>query len=271
MRLVVVEMRRALHRRAIRVLIALALVGCALAGVIGFASSRGKSLTELRVDGEGHPAILADWWSADLGEGMLVLGVFFLILGGFMAGATVAGAEWRAGMVTTVLTWEPRRLRLLAARSTSAVVLAFLIGFALEAVLLAAWLPAVLVNGTTSGVDAGFWLDLAVAMSRFAVLTAGSALVGLALATIGRNTAFAVITAFVWMAVIENLARGLRPALASWLWGENLGTVITWGPLPDAGFDRGPLVALLTLAVYVAVIVAASALSFERRDLAAAT
>ncbi len=36
MNLLTTEMRRALHRRAVRVLIAIALAGCALAGVIAY-------------------------------------------------------------------------------------------------------------------------------------------------------------------------------------------------------------------------------------------
>ena len=44
MNLVRVEIRRALHRRAVRVLVGLALAGCALAGVISWFGSRGKSV-----------------------------------------------------------------------------------------------------------------------------------------------------------------------------------------------------------------------------------
>ncbi len=47
MNLLVVEMRRALRRRVVRVLILIALVGCAFAGVIAFLSSSGKTLAEL--------------------------------------------------------------------------------------------------------------------------------------------------------------------------------------------------------------------------------
>lgn len=269
MNLLVVEMRRALHRRAIRVLIGLAVLGCVLAGVIAWFGSAGKTLAELRVDQEGSPAILTDWWTADLGEGFLVIGVFFLLLGAFMAGATLAGGEWRAGTVTTVLTWEPRRRRLHGARLAAAAVLAFVISFGLQVLFLASFVPAVFAHGSTDGADASFWIDLAVAMGRFSVLTAGAAVLAVSLATIARNTAFAVVTAFAWMAVVESLIRSLRPGLAPWLWGENLGTVITWGQIPDVDFARSPGPALLTLAAYAACIALAAALSFDRRDVTA--
>jgi ABC-2 type transport system permease protein len=264
------EIRRALHRRAVRVLILLGLLGCVLAGVVAFLGSRGKTLAEMRFDDEGSPAIMTDWWIAQENEGFLIMATFFLLLGGFFGGATVAGAEWRHGTVTTLLTWEPRRLRLHSARTASAAILAFVISFALQIVFLASFLPAVFTNGTTDGVNGSFWTELIIAMARTSALTAAAAMLAVALATLARNTAFAVIAVFGWMAVIENLVRSLRPSLSSWLWGENLATVMTWGQLPDVDFTRGPVMALLTLTTYLAVLVGAAAWSFQRRDLAGA-
>ena len=99
------------QRRAVRVLIAIALVGCVVVGTIAYFGSVGKTLLELRLDDGGHAAIMTSWWIADSGDGILALAMFFLFLGAFFGGSTVAGGGWRAGTVTTVLTWEPRRLR----------------------------------------------------------------------------------------------------------------------------------------------------------------
>jgi hypothetical protein len=270
MNLLRVEMRRALHRRAIRVLIALALFGCTLAGVVAWFGSAGKTLTELRIEDEGSPAVMTDWWIADANEGFLAAAMFFLLLGAFVAGASLAGGEWRAGTVTTQLTWEPRRLRFHGARTTGAAILALVISFGLQVLFLASFLPAVFAHGTTDGVDGSFWVGLLVAMTRTSLLTAAAAVLAVALATVARNTAFAVIAVFVWLVVIENLIRGLKPSLAPWLWGENLATVLTWGQVPDVEFTRGPLVALATLLTYGGVIVIAATVSFHRRDVAAA-
>src|SRR5689334_15324542 len=102
MNLLVVEMRRALHRRVVWVLIGLALVGCALAGVLAFTSSAGRTLAELHADGATHPAVLRDWWISGGDDGAVTIASLFLLLGGVIGGATVAGAEWRAGTVATV-------------------------------------------------------------------------------------------------------------------------------------------------------------------------
>jgi len=271
MNLFVTEMRRALRRRAVRVLIAVGLFGCAFAGVITYLATAGKTLDELRYGDEGSPAVMTDWWIADSHEGYLAFAMFFLFLGAFFGGATVAGGEWRAGTVTTVLTWEPRRLRLHGARSTSAAVLAFAISFGLQILFLASFLPSVLHHGTTEGADRSFWIGLAIVMARTSAISAASAVLAIALATAGRNTAFAVITMFAWLAVVEGLIRGLKPALGRWLWGENLGTVMTWAQMETADFERGPVTAAATLLAYGTVIVGLAAASFQRRDIAAAT
>lgn len=271
MNLLRMEIRRALHRRAVRVLIALAVLGCAVAGIVSWFGSRGKTVAELRFGEEGHPAVMTDWWIANANEGYLAAAMFFLVLGAFFGGATVAGGEWRHGTVTTLLTWEPRRFRLHGARSAGAAILAFVISFVLQILFLASFLPSVFAHGTTQGVDGPFWLGLVVAMTRTSAITAVAAVLAVALATAARNTAFAVIAVFAWMTVVENLIRGLKPSFAQWLWAENIGTVMTWSQLEDVEFTRGPLVAVATLLTYCAVLIGAATISFHRRDLAAAS
>jgi hypothetical protein len=267
MNLLFVEMRRALRRPVIRVMVLIALAGCAFAGVIAFLSSSGRTLAELHERGETHPAVLTDWWVSGSDNAVLIVTVF-LLLGGFFAGAAVAGAEWRAGTVTTVLTWEPRRLRLNLTRTAACGICAFLIGLALEMVFLASFLPAVIANGSTAGATVGWWTALALAVLRSALLTAVAAVVGVALATIGRNTAFALAIVFGWIAVAEGIIRGLRPGWAQFLWAENIGTVLPWAQLERVEFSRGPLLALVTLVLYASVLVAVATVLFRRRDLA---
>ena len=268
--LLISEARRALHRRAVWVLIAVAVVGVALLGVIAYTDSAGRTVAELHVDGT-HPAVMADWWSVGGGDGILMIGAIPLLLGGLFGGATVAGAEWKAGTITTVLTWEPRRWRVHAARLAAAFSLAAVIALVLETLFLAATLPAVLLNGTTAGTDAGWWFDLVGAGVRIALLTGAAAVIGASFATIGRGTGFALGLAFGWLSVGENLVRGLKPSLQHLLLGDNLAIVLTWAPLEGASFTRSEVVALITVTAYVALLVAAGAVSFARRDIAGAS
>ena len=75
---------------------------------------------------------MASWWMARASDSFLLTAAMFLVVGAAICGASVAGAEWKAGTITTALTWEPSRLRLHAARTASAAILAFVIGFALR-------------------------------------------------------------------------------------------------------------------------------------------
>jgi hypothetical protein len=266
--LFVVDMRRALHRRVVRVLVLLALVGCAVAGVIVFVDSAGRSLAELRQGGEGHPAIMRDWWITGGGDGALTVASFFLVLGGLVGGATVAGAEWRAGTVGTLLTWEPRRLRVHLARTAACAFLAFVIALALQAIFLGALLPAAVLHGSTANLTTGWWIALGAAMARTALLTAMAAALGVSLATLGRNTAFALVCAFGWIVVVEGMIRGFQSRLGRFLWGENLTTILGWAQVSNVEFRRGPVVALASVMLYVSVLVAAAAITFVKRDVA---
>lgn len=271
MNLLAVEMRRAMRRRVVRVLILLALLGCVFAGVIAFTGSSGKTLAELHARNHTHPAVLTDWWVSTRSDGAVLMATLFLLLGALFAGAAVAGAEWRAGTITTVLTWEPRRIRLNLARTAACGIVAFAVALALQVIFLAAFVPAVLANGTTAGADTGWWTSLALVIARTALLTSIAAMLAVALATLGRNTAFAFAAVFAWMAVIENLIRGLRPGWAQYLWGENIGTVVPWKQMKGVDFTRGPLLALGTIVLYTTVIIVAATITFQRRDIAGAS
>ena len=267
MRSFAVEVRRCLHRRVVWVLVLLALGFGILGAVISFFSSAGVSEWRLLYEEGGHPAAMVTWWRGGT-EGILSFAALFFLLGGLFGGASVVGAEWRAGTVTTGLTWEPRRSRFHLARVGACGACAFAIAVVLQVLFLGLLSVAVITHGTTLGVDAAWWGGLVLAVLRISLLASIAAVVGASLATIGRNTAFGVMAAFAWMAVGENLIRGLRPSLEPHLLGENLSIVLTWAQLDTAEFIRSPGTALAALLLYGLIVGAAALFSFERRDLA---
>ena len=264
-----VEMRRALHRRLVRWMIALAVALCALTGVVVYLTSRDP--VELARSSD-HPAHMVTWWAtgATGGDSLLLTAAIFLVIGAAICGASVAGAEWRAGTVTTMLTWEPSRLRLHAARTASAGILAFVIGFALQVAFLTSALPAALLNGSTEGTDTAWWIALAAAVTRISLVTTLVAVLAVSVATIGRNTSAALVAMAAWALVIERSVVALRPGLARFMIGENVATVVPWNPLSDVESARPPAIALASLVAYLAVIVAIATAFFARRDIAAA-
>jgi len=183
----------------------------------------------------------------------------------------VVGGEWKYGTVTTVLTWESRRGRILAARFAAAALVAGVVAIALQLLLVLAALPAVLANGSTDTPGGGWWNALALAMLRVALLTIVAALIAEAIAMVGRSTAAGIITTFVWIALLEGLVRSIRPQQARFLWAENVATVLPWASPRTEEFHRGPLMALATIGIYVAVLLTVAFTTFERRDIAGAT
>jgi hypothetical protein len=270
MNLLRVEMRRALHRRIVWVLAGLAIAMSAVAGLIVYVDSAdGLSLAQ-RSGHELHPANLASWWVHGNGDGYLVVAAMFLLIGALVGGASVAGAEWRAGTVATVLTWEPRRTRLLGARMAAAAILATLIATVLQVIFLAAAVPAVLANGSTAGVDGDWWAGLAAAILRASLLSGLAAVLALAIANLGRNTAAALAVVGGWLLVGEGVVRSLKPGWARHLLGDNLAVVLTWARLDGEAVSHAPGGALATLAVYVGVPVLLAFVAFRRRDLVGA-
>ena len=212
--------------------------------------------------------MLVDWWASGKGDNAVTTAALFLLIGGFFAGAAVAGAEWRSGTITSVLTWEPRRVRLILTRTAACGICAFVVAIVLQVVFLASFLPAALVNGSTAGTTSGWWVSLALALARTALITSFASMLAVALATLGRNTAFALAAVFAWVVVIEGMIRGLRPAWAEFLWAENIATAVQWAQMKNVEFTRGPVLALGTIVFYTSVLVVAATVSFQRRDIA---
>ncbi|MGH2528035.1 MAG: ABC transporter permease subunit [Actinomycetota bacterium] len=295
-----VELRRMLARRLVRVLAALALVGIAIAGVIVAAASNPdlgpelalaqrqveeqRALCEeavsanpqdfpLDVDSEEfcRESIRMEFFYRDPRFHLTVLrDVFlgtaiFLVVGGWLLGASFMGAEWHAGTVATLLTWEPRRLWVFVAKLAAAAAVLFLLALVLQAVLGLVLALVAALRGTTEGADVGWLRSVSGVALRAAAITAMAGAMGFAIATIARNTAAALGVGFAYLAVVEGLVRGLRPQWHRWLIGDNAALFLTGQDgFPPVG--RSPLGAAAVIAVYAAVLLLVAVVAFRDRD-----
>ena len=126
-------------------------------------------------------------------------------------------------------------------------------------------------HGNRAGTDSEWWSSLLFAMVRISFITALVAVLALSIATIGRNTVAALVAISAWALIAEGLIRGYKPGLARWLITENVATVVPWSAITDARFERGPGTALATLVLYLLIAAVVAAVTFTRRDIAAAT
>lgn len=292
--LLLVEVRRALSRRLVRVLVLLAVVACGVLSVALLATVEpveqapaplplttcvpppGSTVCAVPLPPDAAetvptgPAALVNLWNPARDEGNLFVAATFLLMGALVAGASMVGAEWKAGTIDTLLTWEPRRERVLAAKLAANGLLAAAISVALQGVFIAAFLPLVLVRGTTRGADASWALDLSGGVARIALATGLAAVLGGALANVGRNTGFAIGVAFAWISVGEGVIRGLRPRLQTWLVAETIGRFVTARPLSGVSGGHSTVEAGLLLALYIGSVVGVATFVFLRRDLSGA-
>jgi hypothetical protein len=188
-------------------------------------------------------------------------GAAFILLA-FLIGASFMGAEWHFGTITTTLTWEPRRLRVLAAKALTAAVMGVLLFVLLQAFLAAVLYPAAAAHGVTEGIDSAWMRSVLGDVGRGTAMAAVGSVVGLGMASIGRNTATALGGGFVYFAVLEPLLRAIRPTWALWLVGDNA-TVFANGTRLE---ERSVVEAGIILLVYATLLIVLSAALFKRRD-----
>lgn len=222
---------------------------------------------------------------SQLDDYALAVGVATAMLA-FLLAATFVGAEWSSKNLLAWLFWEPRRLRVMAAKLV--VLLGFVLAFALLAQ--AAWFGTAKILLHYRGVPvatlgpqaAHFWTHLVQAQLRAALLSLVTALLGFGLASLMRNSAAALGVAFVYFAVVENVVRALNPNLQPYLITTNIAAWIAEHGITVYGkdaFDRqqgeflpkpihlsnlhGGVVMLL----FAAVVIGAALAVFRRRDL----
>jgi ABC-2 type transport system permease protein len=191
---------------------------------------------------------------------------FFVIIIGLFLGASFGGADWHTGTMATLLTWEPRRLRVMLARAVVTAVVVFVLALAVQVLLAGAiWLGAAL-RGSTLLSD-GFWRDVFETLLRVGTIAVAAAVIGLGLATIGRNTAAAVMVLFGYLALFEVLFRGLRPTIAGWLLITNMAVAVDAHQIE---ITRNTIITVAHASAVVAVwtvgVVALGALAFRTRD-----
>jgi ABC-type transport system involved in multi-copper enzyme maturation permease subunit len=185
---------------------------------------------------------------------------------GLLVGASLVGAEYRFGTLTTLLAWEPRRLRVLVAKVVAAMLVVAAGYLVVEALLALALVPVAVTRGTFAGADAAFARGVAGQVLRGTALAGGLAGLGACLATLGRNTSAALGALVVHLIAVEAVLRAQRPAWTPWYLAENLAVVLTGAHVTSEHITRSTLASAALLAAYLAVAVALSAALFLRRD-----
>jgi ABC-2 type transport system permease protein len=202
----------------------------------------------------------------------------FTILLGVVLGASLGGADWTTGSITTLLTWEPRRIRVLLIRAIVVVLVILAATLFLQAILLAAFRLAVAARGTSIGAPSTWLSEAGKAIFRVSVVASAFGLIALAIAMVGRSTVAAVGVLFGYLILFEGVIAGFRPSIQDRLLVRAAGVIVGQQPIYDeramVTVSPGhPLPVLLGLteawvvgAVYVAVLMVIALVVFRSRD-----
>jgi hypothetical protein len=181
-------------------------------------------------------------------------------------GASAVGAEYRAGTVTTVLTWSPRRVRLMVARYLAIALVGMAFFLLVQLVFVAGWALGSALQGSTGGADADFWREVASVLLRTTLVAGGLAVVSAGLATVCRNTAGAMGIWFGYLIVVEGIVRANFGDLVPWFLTGNIAAVFAWDVTRQNDHSIGPEAALLRLLLYLVLIGAGAVAVFRTRD-----
>jgi ABC-2 type transport system permease protein len=204
----------------------------------------------------------------------------FVVLLGVALAASLGGADWSAGTMTTLLTWEPRRIRVLLIRALVVALVVALVTLLLQGFLLAVFSLAVALRGTSLGAPPGLVGDAMQTGLRVSTVAAGFGLVALAIATIGRSTVAALGVLFGYLVLFEGVIAGLRPSIQDRLLVRAGGVIVSQTPIFDQSHESfssiGPSTpppvllglteAWIVAAAYVVVLMVLALLVFRARD-----
>jgi ABC-type transport system involved in multi-copper enzyme maturation permease subunit len=200
------ELWRFRSRRLVKALAIIALVGIATTVVI---------LAMRSNPGTGNVFTLGD--ARPFLEGTASL----FAISGWLIGTSLVGAEWQAGTTSTLLTWEPRRSRVLVAKTIAAATGVFAMIFVLDLLFTGLMALVAATRGSTEGTDTSLVLSLVGFDVRVATLAALGAILGLSLAMVTRNTGATLGIAFIYLVIVEGLFRQFLPGWRAWLLGDN--------------------------------------------------
>jgi hypothetical protein len=212
--------------------------------------------------------------------GVLGFAVISAVLAGLI-GATWIGAEWSNRSLVALLFWVPQRMRVMAAKLVVLIGACLLLGIVAQASWLAMSRLLDAVAGTGEELPPDLWSDLLQTQARAVLLTVVAGLLAFGLTNLVRNTGAALGIAFVYLVIVENAVRALRPRWQPWLLSDNAAALVQDGGLTILIYDTTPdstgvvqpteyflghLQAGIFLAVVAAVVVAIGAVLFARRD-----
>lgn len=200
----------------------------------------------------------------------------FLIVIGYVIGASSIGADIASGMVEQILTWEPRRLRFLFTRKAVGFDVVFLIALVMLGALTIMLLVLAGAKDGLDGLTGEFWSTYVWVTIRGAFVIALFFILGCAITVLVGSTTGAIVGFFIYAFIIESLLQGLLRSVGVYSLFTNSDSVISGSDVfkdldgffsRDQAVHHGPWISLIILLVWVGAVSAAASWLFNRRDI----
>lgn len=272
-RLLVAETKRLFVRRMTRYF-PLVLAGLMIGGVV-------IAYLVISNDDGNSPDFVFDLVGGPSGRDALGPMPSLLPVMAFVIGASYIGADLKTGMIEQLLTWEPRRLRVLVARTVASITGVAVIAVLLAALWVALFYGLAATTGTTDGTTGELWANIASMTLRTGLAAGLFAVLGLGVTLIVNSSVGSIVGFVIYWFIIENIVISVFvPKVAVYLPITNATSFgsgndverVTGNAFSEEGPDlvsqHGYLTAGVVLAAWVLFCLVVSGVVFQRRDVA---
>lgn len=213
----------------------------------------------------------------DLGAILQGLATFVILLGALL-GASLGGADWTSNTMTTLLTWELRRVRVFFARALVVAMFVAVITAFLQMMFSGVFALLAATRGSTQFLPSHFLTNVAATIGRVSAMAIAIGLVAYVVAMIGRSTVSSLGALFGYLILFEGVIAGFRPSIQGNLLVRGASVIVSQQPIIDTNRsfdysgDTSRLIlmdvhrAWIVVAVYVVALATLSVIQFQRRD-----
>jgi len=203
------------------------------------------------------PAELAAGLTAPFGyAGIIIIAMLFVMVLGIRSFTD----EVRHGSIVPTFLATPKRLRVLAAKTTVSAAAAAVFAVAALAVGTGVIVVYLMAHGYAVPVA---WGAMAWLFAKAIAITALWSAIGVSVGVIVRHQVAAIVGSLAWLFVVENIVTGLVPKIGAWLPGSAAGAAMGMGTLNPL---VTPVVGMIVLIGWTVGAVALAATVIRRRD-----
>ncbi len=127
------------------------------------------------------------------------------------------GADIKTGMLEQLLTWEPRRLRIVASRCIAGGLAIGVVSALVALFYVAAMFGLAIALGTADGTTGELWANLAAAVGRTGVASALFAVIGIGATFLVWNSIGSIVGFLTYFFILDGIIAAFLRSVAVWL------------------------------------------------------